>query len=66
MAHFQLPSEHVAKLKQVQRDLHDILGEFDKADECGIDCQEFRRMHGEAVAAAGNILKHYGPKGERE
>jgi len=61
MSKFKLPADHVAKLKQVQRDLHDLLAEFDAADECGIDCQEYRRMHQEAVQAANKLLEHYGP-----
>jgi len=61
---FQLPAEHVVKLKQVQRDLHDLLAEFDLATECGIDCNEYRRMHQEASKSVNAILKNYGPPSE--
>jgi len=58
---FKLPTEHVAKLQQSQRDLHDIVSEFTTAEECGLDCQEYRRLHTEAADRIGKILQNYGP-----
>lgn len=61
MDHIKLPNEQFAKLLQAERDLHDILPEMDKADECGIDCQEFRRLHSEMMDNIAGLKKNFGP-----
>lgn len=37
-----LPADKLAELKRAQRDLNDILALMDKAEECDIDCREYR------------------------
>ncbi len=38
---------HFDALKRAERDLHDLLEVLDKADRCGIECQEFRQVRDE-------------------
>jgi hypothetical protein len=57
----KLPTEMVAKLQQAQRQLTDILPEFDKLEQCGGDCAEFRRLHQEYLSRATALLQNYGP-----
>ena len=61
MSKLKLGKEDMAKLTTAERDLHDILPEMDKAEECGIDCQEFRRMHGEAMSSIEALKRNFGP-----
>lgn len=61
MSKFKLPPERIAALQQAQRDLHDILSDMDEAEECGVDCQNYRMMHQEAAKRIDAILRHYGP-----
>jgi hypothetical protein len=56
---FKLPKEQVAKLRESQRELMDILPEFDKAAECGIECSELKAARDEAVQKIEALLKHY-------
>ena len=34
---------------------------MDKAEECGIECQEFRRVHAEAMQRIEAMKRNYGP-----
>lgn len=61
MKPFSLPPETIAELQQNQRDLSGILNEFDKAEECGVDCQLMRQLHSQASDRIGKILNNYGP-----
>lgn len=58
---FTLPPEKVAELKADQRQLHDLLTEFDKLEECGGDCAAWRAQHAEAMARVDALLRNYGP-----
>jgi len=40
-----LDSSHLAVLRQAQRALADLIPEMDKAEQCGVDCTEFRNGH---------------------
>jgi len=60
MAPIKLDAKTVAKLREAQRDLHDILPEFDKLEQCGEDCQIYRQVHAEAGQRIEALLKHYG------
>lgn len=55
-----LPPEHIAEVQRSQRELTELLAEFDKAEECGADCQQLRAGALEALEQASNIIKHYG------
>ena len=61
MAKIKLSKENYAGLLQSERLLHDILPEMDKAEECGIECQEFRRVHAEAMQRIEAMKRNYGP-----
>lgn len=58
---YRLPSEKVTELQAAQRALHDILDEFTTAEECGVDCTEYRRLQREAHDRISKILANYGP-----
>ena len=57
---FKLSAEQIADLQQAQRALHDLLPEFDKAEECGIDCQGYRSVTSETNRQIGKMLEYYG------
>ena len=52
-------SEQYAELKRQQRIIHDLLPEFDKAEACGIECQELRGLAAYIAETLGNIERHY-------
>ena len=56
---FKLPKDKIIQLREAQRELLDILPEFDKATECGIECSELREAHREATEKIEALLKHY-------
>jgi hypothetical protein len=55
-----LSPEDIAGVQQSQRELTDLLTELDRAEECGVDCQQFRAATKEALEQAGKIVMHYG------
>jgi hypothetical protein len=59
MAKIVLTPERIQQLKQAQRNLHDLLPEFDAAEQCGIECQQFRQMAGEAQDKIKALLTNY-------
>lgn len=56
----KLEKASIAQLREAQRELHDLLPEFDKMESCGIDCQEFRAVAADAQQQVEQMLKHYG------
>lgn len=60
MNSYKLPPEKVAELKQTQRALHDLSLEYDKLEDCGTDCKEYRRMIQEGQDSIEKLLKHFG------
>lgn len=40
-----LNNSHLALLQQSQRQLADLIPEMDRAEQCGIDCTDFRNGH---------------------
>ncbi len=57
----KLTKELFGKLLTAERELHDLVPEFAKGEECGVDCQEFRRIHEEAMQRIEALKKNYGP-----
>jgi len=57
----KLPPESVASLQQAQRDLQSILPDIDGAEACGIECQQYRQTHQEAMDRIEQLLTHFGP-----
>lgn len=49
------------QLQEAKRILHDVLPEFDKAESCGNDCQNFREIHAEMLRRLAAIETHYLP-----
>lgn len=57
----KLPADKVADLQTAQRSLTDLLPELDKAEECGIECQELRSHVQERLQQVELLLTNYGP-----
>lgn len=60
MQPFKLPAEAINALREADRELHDILPELDKADQCGIECREYRRVVQEQREQISKLLQNYG------
>lgn len=57
----KLSTESYAGLLTAERALTDMLPEFDKAEECGIDCQIFRQATADYLERIGKMKLHYAP-----
>lgn len=53
--------QHYDGLKKTQRELADMLSEFDKLGECGLDCTAWREIHREMTANLEAFERHYLP-----
>lgn len=62
MSKIKLTNEQIADLQKHQRGLNDILPEFDQAEQCGVDCAEFRRIQADASSQIDKLLQYYGPQ----
>jgi hypothetical protein len=58
-----LSKERLTKLLEAERELANMLLEFDKAEECGIDCQQLRANTAVARQRIESLRKHYTPIG---
>ena len=61
MSKIKLTQEQVIALQTAQRELHDIIPEIDKAEQCGIDCQLYRQLQQEATDRISKMIEHFGP-----
>lgn len=59
---FRFDKADYAELLQAERDLHDLLPEIDKAEECGIDCQARRADREAALERISAMKKNYKPR----
>lgn len=59
---YKLPVENYKALLNAERQLHDALDDLDKAEECGIDCNDLRELRTQALQRIENIKKNYAPK----
>jgi ribosome assembly protein YihI (activator of Der GTPase) len=57
---YRLPDEKIAELQTQQRALADILPMIDDAETCGVECQEYRRVHREALDRINQLLDKFG------
>lgn len=53
-------------LAQAERMYHDLLPEFDKALECGVECQALKRQAQDAYARVRKFMSIYFPHGRPE
>lgn len=58
---FKLPPELYAKLLEEERRLLDFVPEFNKAEECGIECAQDRAKHAGYLELIGMLKQNYGP-----
>ena len=50
------------KLVQADRDLANVMPEFDKLESCGIDCAAVRQKWSDTREKIAAIKQHYAPK----
>lgn len=60
--HFTLPEAEYTGLLEAERRLTAILPDIDAAETCGIDCQDYRRQHSEAMEQISLIKMKFGPQ----
>lgn len=58
-----LTAAHYDALQEASRQYHDLLGEFDKATQCGIACEQMRHDAASAHARISKMLGIYFPHG---
>lgn len=58
-----LNAAHFDQLQQASREYHDLLAEFDKADSCGIVCQQMRDAARAHKTRIDKLLLNYFPNG---
>lgn len=61
-AEIRLDQATYNRLLQSERELHDLIAELDKAEECGIDCTAHKADREDALARISAIKKNYAPK----
>jgi hypothetical protein len=57
-----LQQEDYNDLLKAERALHDYLPEFDKAEECGIECQYLRESAKDMLERIAKFKLYYKPK----
>ena len=57
-----LEESDLRNIKEAERLLAKSLRSMDKAETCGMDCQSYRRMHGEIMDQLSNIKAEFFPK----
>lgn len=58
----QLMPETYQKLLTSERMLTDVVAELDKAEKCGIDCQNYRETLRQQLATMAQLKANYAPK----
>jgi hypothetical protein len=57
---YRLPTKDTNELAQHRQNLVDGLAEIDKAEECGIECQELRAKYHDAIARIDTTVNNFG------
>lgn len=55
--------EQLERCRQLQRDLHDLLPQFDRLEACGKECQDRRQLAGFLLQTLQRVEAEFGPKG---
>ena len=61
MSGIRLTKDDHAELLEAERKLLEMLPEYDKAEACGIDCQNMRHDNTAALNQIRAIKTHYAP-----
>jgi hypothetical protein len=61
MDRITLTPERYQELLQAERQLLDLLPEYDRMESCGRDCGPFRAMNAEALQRVNKMKEHYTP-----
>lgn len=56
----KLTPQELSTLNSIEHDLSSKLTELDKAEECGIGCQDLRSMVQAMIAEAQTLRKNFG------
>lgn len=64
-ADIRLPTDMYMALMESERKLSELDPLYDKAEECGIDCQQFREVRGLLAQRSEAIRRHFGPVQKR-
>lgn len=59
---YKLPIDSYTRLLEAERTLNDLHVEFDKMEQCGIECQQMRGAVQVQLEQIGQLKMHYGPK----
>jgi hypothetical protein len=62
MSGVELSKENYQKLLDAERGLTDIVSHLDKAEKCGIDCQNYRATLRNQLAEIANMKANFAPK----
>lgn len=57
----KLTEQEYADLLTNERNLSAILTEFDKAEQCGLECSQLRAIAQQQLDLAQRLKKHYSP-----
>lgn len=57
----KLTTGQLNNLLQAEHALSTVLTDYDKAEQCGADCQEVRLLVQEAIQRSQQIRRHFGP-----
>lgn len=60
MKKVELDDQSLRNVISAQRDLHELLPEVDKLEECGVECSDLRYQIKENLARSQAIIRNYG------
>ena len=61
MGKIKLTKERYQQLLKAERELLDLLPEYDKLEECGVDCTSLRQVNADRLPQIAALKKHYAP-----
>lgn len=54
--------QQIDAINRVRRQLTDLTAMLDKAEKCGVNCQQFREQQRKYLEYFDNIITHYGQR----
>lgn len=66
MANITLPVDMYTDLVSAERKLAELDAEYDRAEECGVDCQQLRSVRVMLQQRIEALRRNYGPAGVRK
>lgn len=59
---FTLSPENYQKVLDAERQLTEVVGDLDKAEQCGIDCQQYRTSLRSQLEMISKVKANFAPK----